>query len=196
MADEREFKIGIFGSAVDGSPEVARKAQELGTELAKRNNIIIVTGASNGLPYEVAYAAHQAGAKVWQCSPCVDETSQISDTPNADLSIYERMIFVPREYEHANTIEIARKYRNITSTAMVDAGIIISGRWGTMNEFTCLYDFGKVIGVLNATGGIADWIYSLSRDISKPSAARIIINSSPEILVEAVLEELRRRQLS
>ena len=60
-----------------------------------------------------------------------------------------------------------KKYRNVSSTANCDAGIIISGRWGTMNEFTNLYDMGKVIGILTETSGVADEIKNLSKKINK-----------------------------
>lgn len=58
-------------------------------------------------------------------------------------------------------------YHNVLTTAACDAGIIIAGRWGSMNEFTNLYDMGKVIGVLTGTGGIADELPQLLKKISK-----------------------------
>ena len=78
----------------------------------------------------------------------------------------------------------------------MDAGIIISGRWGTMNEFTNLHDMGKVIGVLTGTGGVADDLSSLSKKIHKPSKAVVIFDSSPEQLVKRILEELKHRRVA
>ena len=59
-----------------------------------------------------------------------------------------------------------------------------------MNEFTNLYDMGKVIGVLTGTGGIAEELVTLNQKITKKSAAKVIFNSSPEQLVQEILNEL------
>lgn len=48
------------------------------------------------------------------------------------------------------------KYRNVVSTIHADAGSIISGGWGSLNEFTNLLYDGKPIGILAGTGGVAD----------------------------------------
>ena len=80
------------------------------------------------------------------------------------------------------------------STATADAGIIISGRWGTMNEFTNLYDMGKVIGVLTGFGGIADELPSLSKKINKQSKAKVFFSDNPDTLVSEIINELKQRQ--
>ena len=188
-----KFKIGIFGSAEGNTNEILEKARELGKALGRIPNIIILTGAANGLPYAVAEEAFTEGAgkvEIWEYSPNLDEQSLIEDTPDADISIYKQIIYIPKAYEFAKDRKISRKYRNITTTANCDAGIIISGRWGTLNEVTNLYDFGKIIGVLTGTGGIADELEQLSKKIHKLSTAKFIFNSNPEKLVNEVLKKL------
>lgn len=189
-----KFKIGIYGSAEDNTSAVLARARELGSILAKED-VIIVTGASNGLPYEVARAAFEQNKKteIWEYPPTVDLEELKVDTPDADLSIYKKIIYIPATYQFANDKKISRKYRNITTTAIVDAGIIISGRWGTLNEVTNLYDFGKVIGVWTGTGGIADELEQLSKKIHKPSKGKFIFASDPEKLVSELLAELSSR---
>ena len=83
---------------------------------------------------------------------------------------------------------VRKKYRNVISTANCDAGIIISGRWGTMNEFTNLHDMGKVIGIFTSTGGIADDIFRLSKKIHKPSKAELIFDDSPKKLIGKIIK--------
>ncbi len=63
-----------------------------------------------------------------------------------------------------------------------------------MNEFTNLYDFGKVIGILTGTGGIADELKSLNKKIHKPGRAKVLFSNSVQKLVELVLKELQKRK--
>lgn len=184
------FKIGIFGSAEGNFEKVLGKAKELGRELSK-HDLILITGASTGLPYEVIETAKERGSKeIWGFSQSINLEEQNLSNPNTDSSTFSKIIYVPRTYEFVLDPQVCRKYRNVTSTANCDAGIIISGRWGTLNEFTNLYDYGKVIGVLTGTGGIADELLDLSKKINKPSKAKIIFNSDPKELVKEISKQL------
>jgi predicted Rossmann-fold nucleotide-binding protein len=82
------------------------------------------------------------------------------------------------------------KYRNVVSTIHVDAGIIVSGGWGTMNEFTNLLYDGKPIGVLLGTGGLADELMSWFPRIRKKSESAVHFSPRPTDLVVAVLQDL------
>lgn len=183
------YKIGVFGSAVDDVPETIQKAQALGESLGQIG-CTVITGASTGLPYEAAHTAHAHGAKIWGFSKGLNQAAQQQFTPTHDLTMYEKLVYIPRDYEFAQNELVCMKYRNVTSTATCDAGIIIAGRWGTMNEFTNLYDMGKVIGILAGSGGIADELPELSKKISKQSKAIILFHESPKTLVEMVVKIL------
>jgi len=184
-----KYKIGIFGSAeVASVEEIIPTAHKLGVALGKQN-IILINGACNGLPYEVALKAHESGIPVWGYSQAPDLETQQKLVPH-DTSLYEKLFYIPKDYPFADNYLVTRKYRNVSSTANCDAGIIISGRWGTLNEFTNLYDMGKIIGVLTDTDGIADELENLNKKIHKPGKAKIIFNENPEELVKQVLAEL------
>ncbi len=161
-----KYKIGVFGSFEDYKDSITDKAKQLGQTLGQKN-IIIITGASTGLPYLVANEASKSGIEIWGYSPKINIDEQKEESPNDDLSIYKKLFFVPKNFLFASNLQISRKYRNVISTANCDAGIIISGRWGSMNEFTNLFDMGKVIGVLTGTGGIADELPTLNQKITK-----------------------------
>ena len=185
------YKVGIFGSAageIDADSE--EKAKELGRVLSNYK-ITIISGACSGLPYLAANEAHKNGNLVWGYSPMLDLEGQKKFTPKDDLSIYDKLIFIPKDFTYSNDEQVCKKYRNVISTANCDAGIIISGRWGTMNEFTNLFDMGKVIGVLMGTGGIADELEKLNGKIKKKSKARVLFESSPKILIKNVIESLK-----
>lgn len=188
-----KYKIGVFGSASgELKSDVIEKAKELGQILADYS-IEIITGACSGLPYQVAAEAEKNGISIFGYSPELNLEGQKKFTPKDDLTIYKKIFFVPRTFEYCNNKLVCKKYRNVTSTANCDAGIIISERWGTMNEFTNLYDMGKIIGVLTGIGGIADEIEKLNKKIVKQSKAKIIFNSSPASLVNDIINELNKR---
>ncbi len=187
-----KFKIGIFGSAEGDLEKVKSSTREVGRLLGERG-VIVITGASSGLPYEAAKAAKMNGAEVWGFSKGFDLKTQEELNPGLDSSIFTKLFYIPRDYEFAHDPLVCMKYRNVTSTANCDAGIIISGRWGTLNEFTNLYDYGKVIGVLTDTGGVADELLNLSKKINKPSKAKIIFNSDTKELVNQLISELENK---
>lgn len=193
----KNFKIGIYGSAADISTSSIDKAIELGDALSKLNNLILVTGACEGLPYQVVSEAHtkKNSMEIVEFSHCLNLDDQKKSTPNTNLKIYSKINYVPPEFPYNNLINAQRKYRNVTSTAFCDAGIIISGRWGTLNEFTNLYDMGKVIGVLTGTGGVADELQILSQKITKKSEAVVLYNDKPDELVQNIIEKLQERDL-
>lgn len=184
-----KYKIGVFGSADGDLESIISKAHKLGEELGKRK-VIVISGATTGLPQEASFVAHKHGAKLWGFSAGTDLASHNQLAPGLDSSIYSKLIYIPKDYEFASSIDVCRKYRNVTSTASCDAGIIISGRWGTMNEFTNLYDIGKIIGVLTGTGGIADELESMMKRITKPSKAKVLFDSNPKILVGKIFDKL------
>jgi hypothetical protein len=155
---------------------------------------VVITGGSSGVPYLAAYEAAKKGIEVWGYSPVVNIKDQRIFAPNDDISIYKRLIFIPKDFEFSSDPQVSKKYRNVISTANCDAGIIVSGRWGTLNEFTNLYDMGKIIGVLTGTRGVADELPKLSKKIAKKSKAKIIFSNSPKELVEKVIKELNLRK--
>lgn len=187
-----KYKVGIFGSAEGDFEKILTKAQELGRVLAEKK-VIVVTGASTGIPFVVARNAYEHVAEIWGFSPATNLTAQRKMMEGIDNDVFSKLFFIPKGYLFAKDENVCRKYRNVTSTATCDAGIIISGRWGTMNEFTNLFDMGKIIGVLTGTGGIADELESLMEKINKPSKAKVFFSDSPNELIKKILSELEQR---
>ena len=194
-----KYQIGIYGSSIAESEEAVRLAQELGATLAQRN-LIVVTGGGSGIPYVVAQAAKHQGAEVWGFTSEYDEEEQKKAYPLDDITTYDKLFYVPHQYDQLFYLDhklpssrdwSARlKYRNVVSTMQVDAGIIISGGWGTMNEFTNLLYDGKPVGVLLGTGGLADELQDWFPRLRKKSASVIHFHRAPSDLVTALLQEL------
>lgn len=186
-----KHKIGIFGSAAGDMSRGLRVAKELGKIFgAFSDSVILITGACSGLPYVVAKEAAAAGVEIWGFSPMLDMEGQIELHPADDNTIYDQLFYVESDFKFASNKLVSMKYRNVLSTATCDAGIIISGRWGTLNEFTCLVDMRKVVGVLTGTGGIADELSALTQKIVKENQGKVIFNDDPDELVQKILTEL------
>jgi predicted Rossmann-fold nucleotide-binding protein len=194
-----KYKIGIYGSNVVESEAAVQLAEELGAALAQ-NSVIVVTGGCSGMPYAVAHAAKQKGAAVWGFTPQHNEEEQKQAYSLDDIAIYDKLFYVPPQYDHLFYLDLplsasrdlsARlKYRNVISTIHADAGIIVSGGWGTLNEFTNLIYDGKPIGVLLGTGGLADELPEWYPRLRKKSGSVVHFNDSPTKLVVALLKEL------
>lgn len=183
------LKIGIFGSAEDFDISLIDKAKNVGKLLGK-NNTIVITGATSGIPYVSSLEAYKNGAEVWGYSSEQNIKDIKEKMPNHDLSIYKKLIFIPRSFPFAGNVQISKKYRNVISTATCDGAIIISGRIGTLNEFTNLYDMGKVIGILTGTGGISDELEKLMQKIHKKTKSKLFFDSNPKTLINKLITEL------
>ena len=188
-----KFKIGIFGSGNNykNLEELDLKVQQLGIELAKRNDeVVVITGGCSGLPYIVASEAAKGGVEVWGYSPVIGMDEQKLFTPKDDLSIYSKLVYVPKDVSFVNNLRVCMKYRNVLSTNECDAGIVISGKWGSLNEFTNLIDMQKTVGVLTGTGGISDELQELTEKIHKEGQGKVIFSDSPTELVNELFKSL------
>lgn len=193
------YKIGIFGSNVVEDERAVQLARELGAELA-RQHVIVITGACSGMPYTVAAEASRHGTQVWGFTPELNEEGQKRAYPDDDITIYHKLFYVPEQYEQLffqmqplipqRDAGARLKYRNVISTINADAGIIISGGWGTLNEFTNLIYDGKPIGVLTGTGGLADELPTWFPRLRKKSDSHVIFSASPQELVALLLAKL------
>ncbi len=69
-----------------------------------------------------------------------------------------------------------------------DIVLIVSGHSGTLGEFAIAYDEGKLIGVLQGTGGIADIVPELVEAIDKETGSAIIYGADPERLIDRAVD--------
>src|SRR5438067_1111455 len=139
-----KLTIGVMGSAVGAmNNEVRVRAFRLGEEIA-RLDCVLITGACPGLPQAAVEGAKSRGGMVVGISPglSLDEHIKKYQSPveGYDVIIYTGSGLMGREVE------------NIRSSDIV---IIVGGHSGTLGEFSIAYDEGKLIGVLQGSGGIA-----------------------------------------
>lgn len=161
-------------SAAEGA-RVKVLAEELGLAIA-RNDCILVTGATTGLPHMVAQAFRSAGGFAVGVSPAENRREHVGryglPEEGADM-----MLFTGFGY----------KGRNVVNVRSADIVLIVGGATGTLNEFTIAYDEGKIIGVLEGSGGIADHIRQIIQACNKPCPGQVFFETDPRRLVERCL---------
>ncbi len=180
----RKLVIGVMGaSANDGLSHIAsvrlqQLAECLGTAIAQAD-CFLVTGATTGLPAMVATAFRKQGGFALGISPAENNAQHVQryglPDDGADVIVYTGFGY---------------KGRNVINIRSSDIVIILGGATGTLNEFTIAYDEGKVIGVLQGSGGVADHIKKIVEVCRKPSLGKLFFDSDPKILIQTCLSAL------
>jgi hypothetical protein len=182
------FKIGVFGSAGGDMNRLKPLAREIGRTVALRD-CILVTGGCPGLPFEAALGAHERDGIVLGISPAMN------------LEEHRDIFKFPVEPHILILTGFEKKGRNVISIRTCDGAIFISGRSGTLNEFTSFWDEGdesKVIGLLTETGGVVDneiASYIKRTRNEKPSKVTLIKNSDPQTLVCMIESDLAMKKI-
>jgi hypothetical protein len=166
-------KIGVMGSAGGSlSDESRRRCRELGRQIGQ-HNCIILTGACPGLPHEAVLGAKEGGALAIGISPALALQEHI-DRYRSPYEEYDCLIFTGS----------GLMGREIEAIRSCDIVTIVGGRSGTLGEFAIAYDEGKLIAVLQGTGGIADHIDVIVRVVEKHTDAELVYSDDPKELVE------------
>jgi uncharacterized protein (TIGR00725 family) len=172
------LKVGVMGSASgDISPTVSEAAFLLGAAAAEKG-LVVVTGAAPGLPWESARGAQSRGGLSVGISPALslDEHLNFYQSP---ADVFDVIIYTGSGL-------MGREIVNIRSSDMV---VIVGGHSGTLGEFAIAYDEGKLIGVLEGSGGIAEIVPQLVEAIDKETGAVIIYDTDPQRLVDRLVDE-------
>lgn len=172
-APNMRLTVGVMGSASHKQDaKVAKMVFSLGQAIATRG-FILITGACPGLPYECAKGARSSGGLSIGVSPALslDEHIHKYDSPS---DAYDAIIYTGSGL-------MGREVTNIRSSDMV---IIAGGSSGTLGEFAIAYDEGKLIGILQGSGGIVEEIPKIVNQFEKDTGAQLIYNADPDDLIE------------
>ncbi|MFZ5862343.1 MAG: YHS domain-containing protein [Nitrospirota bacterium] len=165
--------VGMMGAADEPQPpEIEGKVRALGRAVAE-HGFILITGACPGLPYACALGAREAGGLSIGISPALSLDEHVhkylSPSDAFDVLIYTGSGLMGREVT------------NIRSSDMV---VIAGGRSGTLGEFAIAYDEGKLIGVLEGSGGITGHLPEIVRGFGgKDTGARLVYEADPARLI-------------
>lgn len=184
MGDKR-YKIAISGAAAVGHccEDIRRLSEKVGREIAKQN-CILLSGATTGVPYFVAQGCKKAGGVSIGFSPAA---SEVSHKKVYKLPIDQFDVIVYTGFDYTG--------RNLLLTRAADGVIIVCGRMGTLNEFTIAYEDKKPIGILEGSGGTADLIRSI---LERPHKKRgpIVYDTDPKKLVQKLIQEIKKTKRS
>jgi len=177
-----KYKICVSGAAETShcSPGVQEKAEELGRLIAERN-MILVTGATTGLPYWSAKGAKEVGGIVIGFSPAASKLAH-TNVYNLPLDYHDIVVYTGFNYSG----------RNLILTRASDAVITLCGRMGTLNEFTIAFEDEKPQGVLVGSGGTSDMLQDIIKNAHRGSG-KIIFESDPVKLLDG-LEKLIKKE--
>jgi len=163
--------------------EVLQPIRRLGAVIARRGYILI-TGACPGIPHEAVKGAKEEGGIVVGVSPALNMEEHVrkyhSPTRGYDAIIYTGSGLMGREIENIRSCDVV---------------IFAGGRSGTLGEFAIAFDEGKVIGVLNGTGGITDHLRTIIGMVNKETGAIVCYDTDPERLLDKLEEVYRERIL-
>ena len=176
------IKVGIMGSAEelksDQRDELAGKLEELTRALGERD-VVVITGATTGLIYEVGKAARAAGIIHVGISPASSHQEHLENyrlpADACDVLVYTGF---------------GLKGRNVVLVRSCDIVLFVAGAMGSLNEFTIAHDEGKIIGCLSGTGGVADEADYLLKRFGKETGAKIFQDANPKSLLKACIDAL------
>lgn len=156
-----------------------RLAYDLGRIIAEEG-CITITGACPGLPLESAEGASSAGGLVVGVSPGLSEWEHVNKY-HSPVKYHDVLIFTGSGL-------MGREVVNIRSSDIV---VIVGGRSGTLGEFSIAYDEGKLIGILQGTGGITSEIKNIVNIVRKRTGAKVIYDVDPQKLVKELIAYYR-----
>ena len=154
-----------------------KKAYEVGQEIVRQDGILI-TGATTGMPYMAAKGAKDAGGMSVGISPAATYAAHVK-TYHLPIDYFDFIIYSGFDYSG----------RNLILTKAADAVIIICGGFGTLNEFTIALEDDKPVGILTNTCGVADEIYGMLKNIKDPhrhGTGRLVFSDEPKELIASL----------
>lgn len=176
-----KFSICVSGAAAGDTVEHSRGlAERLGVAIAKSGHIL-TTGATVGLPFYAARAAHKAGGM------------SIGFSPAASLREHVHKYRLPiGMYDFINFTGLNYVGRDLYLVQSSDALITVGGRFGSLHEFTSALESNMPCGVLLGSGGTADLIPNLMEELEACHRGSVIFDDNPEKLVEKIIEYLEK----
>jgi uncharacterized protein (TIGR00725 family) len=171
-------KICISGAAGgNASEEGELLAYQIGKEIAARGGIII-TGATTGVPLAAAKGAKSIHGQVVGFSPASSYKEHVNKY-HLPIQHHDMLFFTGQDYAG----------RDVLLVDLADAMIEISGRIGTLHEFTHAFERDKIIGVLLHSGGTIDEIPEILHRAHRGNR-KVVLSDDPKKLVQLVFDAL------
>lgn len=180
-----KYQICVSGAAAGSTVEASHQlAFDVGKAIAK-SGASILTGATVGLPWYAAKGAFKT----------IDRRgASIGFSPASSFREHVMVYRLPTvEFDYINFTGMAYVGRNVHMVRSSDAVITVGGRMGTLHEFATALEGQKITGVLLGSGGFADYVPTLLKNIEAPGGKDVIYDTDPERLVKKVIEALDKK---
>ena len=183
IASSLKYKICVSGAAESGhcSENAVAMAEEVGREII-RQNAVLVTGATSGIPYWAAKGAKEEGGISIGISPAASEVAHVKSY-KLPVDYFDLIMYTGFDYSG----------RNLLLVRSTDAVITICGRMGTLNEFTIAFEDRRPQGILIGSGGTADSIKEIVEKMHR-GVGKIVYESDPKKLVEEVIKMIEKEK--
>lgn len=171
-----KYKICVSGAADTAhcAKDALARAEEMGRLIAE-HNMILITGATTGVPYWAAKGAKEAGGIVIGLSPAASKAAHVN-TYHLPIDYHDLIVYTGFEYAG----------RNLLLTRSADAVITLCGRMGTLNEFTIAFEDQKPQGVLLGSGGTTDMLPDIIKNAHR-GPGKIVFEKDPRRLLEKLI---------
>jgi len=174
-----KYSICVSGAAAGETVDQSfRLAERLGVAVAKSGHIL-TTGATVGLPFYAARAAHLAGGMSIGFSPASSLREHINKY-RLPIGMFDYINFTGLNYAG----------RDVYLVQSSDALVTVGGRFGSLHEFATAIELNMPCGVLTKSGGTADLIEDLMNKIGQTHHHMVVFDSNPESLIEKIIKML------
>ncbi len=176
------YQICVSGAASGETVKTAHDlAYRVGAAIA-RDHQTLITGATVGLPWYAAQGAKSEGGL------------SIGFSPAATYREHVHSYRLPtKEFDYINFTGMEYVGRDVHLVRSSDAVITVGGRMGSLHEFSTAIESNKVCAVLLGSGGLADFIPTLTTRIHTPHKADILFDTDPDRLVQQVIAVLNQK---
>lgn len=177
---EQKLKICVSGAAETEHclPDAQERAEEIGRLIAKKD-MVLVTGATTGLPFWAAKGAKEAGGFVIGFSPAASRLAHINSY-RLPVDYHDLIVYTGFDYSG----------RNLILTRAADGVVTLCGRMGTLNEFTIAFEDKKPQGVLTKSGGTTEMLEEIVRN-ARRGHGHVVFESDPEVLLDKLIEAIK-----
>jgi uncharacterized protein (TIGR00725 family) len=175
----QKIKIVISGAAVTNhcAENVNQLAYAIGKEIAKQDGVV-VTGATTGLPLWAAKGAYEHNGFVIGFSPAMNSKEHIQIGLPVD---YHHLIFYTGEGYSARNLRLIRAG---------DGAIFICGRTGTLNEFIIAFEEKKPMAILTGSGGEEEFMKGIIEEAHKEHY-QIVWEKEPQKVVAELIKLIK-----
>lgn len=179
-----KYNICVSGAAKGPSVTFAKSlAKAVGVQVVDQGHVVL-TGATTGLPYYAAQAAHQMHN---------DYVTSIGFSPAANRIDHRNRYKLPTD-AYGTLVYTGFGYmgRDVLLVRSADALIMVGGRLGTLNELMIALEEKTPVGILTGSGGTTEAVESVLK-AAKRDRSGIIFDDDPANLVKHLVERINHR---